>query len=540
MLALRAVVRNRPMMRAQVAFLLFNIAEPAAWIAILVYAYDQGGTGAVGLVSILLLVPAGLLAPVAGAMGDRFRRERLVRAGYVAQGAWCGLLALAVWVQAPVPLVYAVAVVSALTFVTGRPGHHGLMPSLATTPEELAASNSVSSLTEGIGGAVGAALSAGLLAAWGAGAVLAVTGAIGVAAAVVTLGIRTRWAERTERFRLTSLATDAASGIAALARARGPRLLVSIVGALAIATGVVGVLTVPLAIDTLGLGEPGVGLISTTWSVGAFVGAGVSVGFVTRRSLAGPLLAFALSFGLGSVLFGFADAAVVAVAGAILVGASITMLDVLGRTLLQRATDERLLTRVLGVVEALWLLGYGVGSAIAPALESWLGLLGGFLIGGALMGAAGAAALPGLRRIDRTIVVPEREIALLSGIPMFAPLPRLDLERLAAHLDRLVVTAGTEVIRQGDVGDRFYVVDAGAFEVLRDEQVIATAAEGDFFGEIALLHDVPRTATVRATEDSAVWALDQEEFLATVTGLPQAASAAHEVSAERLRTAPLS
>ena len=93
------------------------------------------------------------------------------------------------------------------------------------------------------------------------------------------------------------------------------------------------------------------------------------------------------------------------------------------------------------------------------------------------------------------------------------------------------------MIRQGDVGDRFYVVDAGSFEVVRDGEVLATANEGDYFGEIALLQDVPRTATVRATSDSAVWALDQEEFLATVTGLPQAESAAHAVSAERMRTA---
>ena len=92
------------------------------------------------------------------------------------------------------------------------------------------------------------------------------------------------------------------------------------------------------------------------------------------------------------------------------------------------------------------------------------------------------------------------------------------------------------MIRQGDIGDRFYVVDAGSFEIVRDGTSIATAVEGDYFGEIALLHDVPRTATVRATSDGAVWALDQEEFLATVTGVPQAESAAHAVSAERLRT----
>jgi CRP-like cAMP-binding protein len=104
-------------------------------------------------------------------------------------------------------------------------------------------------------------------------------------------------------------------------------------------------------------------------------------------------------------------------------------------------------------------------------------------------------------------------------------------------MDLIAVPAGTDVIRQGDVGDRFYVVDQGSFAVLVDGEQVNTLDEGAFFGEIALLYDVPRTATVRAIGDGAVWTLDQEEFLTTVTGLPQSESAAHAVSEERLRSA---
>jgi hypothetical protein len=213
------------------------------------------------------------------------------------------------------------------------------------------------------------------------------------------------------------------------------------------------------------------------------------------------------------------------------------MLDVLGRTLLQRTADDAVLTRVFGAVEALWLLGYGGGSALAPPLERLVGLDAAFLISGGAILVVGLASIRGLRRIDRTAVVPERQLALLGRIGMFAPLPRTDLEWLAVQLDRVETPTGTEIIRQGDVGDRFYVVEAGTFEIVRDGAVIATAGEGEHFGEIALLHDVPRTATVRALDDGAVWALDQEEFLATVTGVPQSESAAHAVSAERMRTA---
>jgi CRP-like cAMP-binding protein len=160
-----------------------------------------------------------------------------------------------------------------------------------------------------------------------------------------------------------------------------------------------------------------------------------------------------------------------------------------------------------------------------------------FVISGGLVLLAGLGCFVALRTIDAASVLPERQLSLLARIPMFAPLSRVDLERLARQLDRIETPAGTDVIRQGDIGDRFYVADAGEFEVVIDGERVNTLSEGDFFGEIALLHDVPRTATVRARTDGAVWALDQEEFLATLTDLPQAAGEARRISAERIRTA---
>jgi len=536
MRALRGVFGNRAITRMQVAFLLFNVAEPAMWIAILVYAYDQGGTGAVGFVSILLLVPAGLLAPVAAALGDRSARDRVVRLGYLAQAVTTVIVAVALVADAQPALVYVLTMLSGITYTTGRPNHHALLPSLARSPEEVAASNSVSSLVEGLGATIGAIIAAALAAA-GASAVFAVASALLFVAVVLTLGVRAaRGATRQGRFRPWSLAIDALEGLATIVRTRAPRLLVAIAAILAVATGAIGVLMVPLAIDTLGLGDPGVGYLSTMSSVGLFVGAGVSVAFAARRRLAGAILGSAIGFALGGVLFGFVGSALTAAIVAIVYGAAITMMDVLGRTLLQRTTSDEVLTRVFGAVEALWLLGYAVGAAIAPPLDAVVGLRLAFVLAGSAMAVAGTVAFAGLRRIDDAAVVPERQLTLLAGIPMFAPLPRVDLERIARQLDLIATPAGTEVIRQGDVGDRFYVVEAGEFEILRDGERIDVTGEGGYFGEIALLHDVPRTATVRAITDGTVWALDQEEFLATVTGLPQAESAAHAISAERLRT----
>ncbi len=536
MRALRGVFRNRAIRRMQLAFLLFNVAEPAMWVAILVYAFDEGGTRAVGFVSILCLVPAGLLAPLAAGLGDRFPRERVVRFGYLTQAVVTGILALALVAGAPPIAVYLIAMVSCIPYTAGRPNHHALLPSLSHAPDEVAAANSVSALTEGIGYALGA-LTAAILATIGPGAIVAVAAAALGLAFLLTLGIHAP-PDEVDRgtFRAWTLAVDAVDGVRRIATAPGTRILVLIAGALAIATGAIGVLLVPLAIDRLGLGDSGVGFLATIQSVGLFVGAGISVAFATRRRLAGGILAAAALYTVGGVLFGLATTTAIAVIAAVAYGASITLLDVLARTLLQRTTSDDLLTRVFGAVEALWLLAYAVGAAIAPALESRIGLPISFALLGCTMTVAGLASFAGLRRVDAAAVVPVRQLELLSGIPMFAPLPHLDLERIGRQLDLLAMPAGTEVIRQGDVGDRFYIVDAGTFEIVRDGVRIDTAEAGGYFGEIALLHDVPRTATVRAIADGGVWALDQEEFLATVTGLPQAAKAAHDISAERRRT----
>ena len=537
--ALTGVLGNRPITRMELAFLLFNVGEPAMWVAILVYAFDRGGTRAAGFVTILLMVPAGMLAPLVAALGDRFPKERVVRFGYLAQAVTTAAVGVAIATDAAAGLVYGLATLAAVTYTTGRPNHHALLPGLSRTPEELAAANSVSSLMEGVGGTIGSIASTVVLAISGAGAVYGLAAAALFLAVVTTLGVHAP-ADARDRgaFRPWSLLTDAWHGLATVVRSPDARPPVVITAVLTATVGAVGVLTVPLALEELDLGDPGVGYVTTMISVGLLVGAAASVVLAARRRLALAIVLSAAWFAVSAVLYGVTTTVLVVTIASIVYGSAITLMDVLGRTLLQRTVRGDVLTRVFGAVEALWLLGYGAGAAAAPLLERWLGLGPAFAVSGGLMLVAALATLPGLRRIDERTVVPERQLSLLRSIPMFAPLPPLDLERIARQLDRIQVSSGTEVIRQGDIGDRFYAVDAGSFEIVRDGTAIATAVEGDYFGEIALLHDVPRTATVRATSDGAVWALDQEEFLATVTGLPQAASAAHAISQERRRTTP--
>lgn len=537
--AVRGVIGNRQLRRAELAFLAFNVAEPATWVAILVYAFDRGGTAETGIVALALLVPAAVVAPIAAAIGDRRRRDRVVAFGYAAQALATAVTALAMLLELPDVAVYGAAVVAMATYTTGRPGHHSLLPSLARSPEEVAAANSVSSLAEGVGGTVGTAAVTLLLAVSSPGVSYLAMALVLVVATLLAFTVRLERIETEPRGRVgpSSLISDAVRGAVELARQPGPRLLLLIAASLTLVWGTFDVLLVTLAFETLDIGEAGVGGLHTAVAVGMFVGAAASVALVGRSRLTPALVLGAVALGAAIGMLGIVDAVVLALVATGMVGAATTLLDVAGRTFLQRVVDDALLTRVFGTIEAMWMLGFGIGGPIAAALNAGIGLRASFVVIAVATPLVTLLGIGGLRRLDREAVVPVRQLELISALPIFAPLPGPDRERAARQLDRIAIGRGDEVIRQGDVGDRFYVIDAGAFDVLVDGRVIETLREGDHFGEVALLHDVPRTATVRAATEGVVWALDQEEFLATVTGMPQAGTAAHEVSAERLRAA---
>jgi MFS family permease len=533
--ALKGVAGSRALRRTSIAFLIFSGAEAATWIAILVFAYERGGPSATGLVGFLLLLPAGVIAPVAAALGDRRRRERVLGFGYLTQAAATGLTGAAIAFGASDVAVYAAAVVAMATMTTSRPAHHSLMPSLASSPDEVTAANSVSSMGDGLGGTLGTVSVTLLLTVGGTGLVyLVAAGMLVVSAlAVLTLGAHTTPSEPGP-VHPWKLLVEAGRGFASIARDRGPRLLVAIAALMTIAWGAFDVLLVSVAIDVLGLGEAGVGALQTAAGVGALAGAAGSVALVGGRRLWPAMVGAIVLMAVGIAASGASTVTAVVVA-AVVAGGAITVLDVVGRTLLQRTVDDTVLTRVFGVIESLWMAGVGIGAGLAGVLTRVAGVRTALLAVGVSLVVLTVPAIGGLRRIDRAAAAPERQLRLLGSLTMFAPLSRTELERLASQLDRLATPTGTDVVVQGETGDRFYVIESGSFDVMVDGTLVRTLHAGDAFGEIALLHDVPRTATVRAVDDGVVWALDQEEFLATVTGQPQVSTAAHALSAERLR-----
>jgi MFS family permease len=534
-----AVARNRELRRVELAFLGFNVAEWSTWVAILVFAYDHGGVTAAGVVALVQLVPAAVVAPFAALLGDRYRRERVLRVGYVVQSALMGSTAAALLLGSPAAAAYALAAASATSLVVTRPVQGSLLPALCETPEELTAANATSTAVEGASILAGPALTALLLAVGSPGAVYAVMSIWLLASAILVWRLRAGSAtDAVAGLAAGGIVADALAGFRSVASASASRVLVTIAAVQTVVWGALDVLIVALAIEVLRTGDAGPGSLNSVLGAGALVGGVASVSLAGRRRLA-PALALGVAlWGAPLVVIGIFPHGAVAIAMLLFVGAGHPLMDVAGRTLLQRTVDDEVLARVLGVVEGLMMAGLAVGSIAAPILVHAFGIPGAFVVAGVLLPALTLAMLRPLASADAAASAPVRELAVLRSIPLFAPLGAAELERVARDLEAMSLPAGIDVVRQGEPGDRFFVVDRGTVDVLVDGRVVQRLVAGDHFGEIALLRDVPRTATVRTASAVDLLALPRDRFLAAVTGSPQAAAAAEAIVAARLPTSP--
>jgi hypothetical protein len=299
--------------------------------------------------------------------------------------------------------------------------------------------------------------------------------------------------------------------------------------------GAVQVFIVVIALQILDLGDGGVGYLNAAIGIGAFVGAVGALSLTGAKRLSPAFLGGVVLIGLPLVAIGLSQNVVVAVVALALMGIGSSFVDVAGLTLVQRAVPEDVLARVFGVIQMLWLASIGIGAAIVPALISWLGVDTALIATGALLPLLVLLLGATVAKIDAAAAAPDvGELRVLASVPIFAPLPGGSLEHIAARLVPLRIEAGTVIVREGDAGDRFYIVAEGEVEVSQYGRPVSELEAGGYFGEIALLRDVPRTATVTARTDAVLYALDRDEFLAAVTGHPQSAEAAETVMSARL------
>jgi MFS family permease len=527
---LAAGLRNENIRRVELAWGAAIAAEWAHFVALGVYAYDHGGASSVGIAGLVRLLPAAVIAPFAASLGDRFRRERILLAMTLLGSAALAASAVAFFADQRV-LVFAFAGVLGVSSTLIRPALQALLPSLARTPEELIAANGATSTIESLGTLVGPLLAGILVSVADAGLVFVVAAAMLLVAAGLLLFVRVEGRVEIDAVEQGGARRMLSTGLRAIWRAADTRLLIGLVIAQTFVRGCLNVLIVVAAFQVLDEGAGAVGYMTAAIGVGGLLGA------VGAMTLEGRRLA--VPFGLALVFWGAPimlmapwpelSAALVLLA---IVGAANSVEDVAVFTLIQRITRDEVLTSVLGVLWGLAMGAVAIGSLAAPAIVDWIGPRAAFTVVGAVLPVLALVTYRRLASIDRSIV-PVPELELIDRVPMFAPLSVAGKERVASLLVHRSVRAGEVVIRAGDAGDRFYIVGDGELDIDAGGRH-TTAHRADYFGEIALLRDVPRTATVVASLDSELLGLQRDDFLVAVTGHAAAHTAGEEVASARL------
>ena len=531
--AVRTAASNPNIRRLELAWMASISGLWTYTIALSVFAYEEGGATAVGVVGAIRLFPAAIAAPFAAGLGDRFPRERVLLVAGILRTLLMAAAALAVFSSVPPLAVYCLAGVENLVGTVFRPLQGALLPVLSRSPEELTAANLGFATIESVATFAGPTLGGLLLATTGTGTVFAVTAGIYACATYLVGRIDAPKRELSAEPK-ASAAAEALAGFRTIAGDANLRLIIGLYGAQTLVAGALNVLIVVTSLQLLGLGQAGVGFLTAAVGIGGLIGAVVALALVGRQRLA-------TDFGLGLVLWGVPIALIgifpeppIALLLLGLVGVGVTIVDVAAVTLLQRVVPDEVLARVFGVLQTVFVATIGFGAIAAPLLVTWLGVRGALIATGALLPTLSILLWTRLRRLDGVGMVPEDALDLLRSLPLFRPLPVPVLEELASKLIVVTTSAGEQVIREGDSGDRFYVIGSGEVDVSSDGRPVATLGPGDYFGEIALLRDLPRTATVEARVDSRLYALERDEFLSAVTGHAESAEAADAVVASRL------
>jgi MFS family permease len=525
----RRLWRSAALRRVMPAYLIFAAAEFGTWVAILLYAYERTGAASVGVVALVQLVPAALFAPAAASLGDRFPRERVLAAGYLGQSIAMAATGIAMLFDAPIPVVYGLAIVAATSVVVTRPTQSALLPSLAVAPDELTAANGASGVVEGAGLLIGPLIAGAIVAVATPAAVFLAAGVGLLVACALVLPIRTAGGLESVEVAPTDGPSDGGilEGLRTVMADRDARLVVGLLTARMLMFGIADVLFVLLALELLGMGEPGAGLLAGALGAGSVLGGAATFRVVGRSRLAVLAAAGAAAWGLALTGIGLTASPLLAPVLVVLGAAGLAILDIAGRTLLQRSIRDEVLARVFGLQEGLAMAGLAAGSILVPLLVAVFGLVGSVFATAAILPLLVAVWWRGLSDLDRRAVVPVREIALLRRSPLFRPLAAPQLEAVARRATWLAVPAGTRLIREGEPGDRFYVLAGGSLRIEREGRYLRDVdAVGDGVGEIALLQGVARTATVTATGDVSLLAIDRAPFLAAITGHPGAFAAA--------------
>lgn len=515
----RTALGNRDLVRHVLGLLFAAMAEWAVVLGVLVYAFDRGGPSATGLASVALLIPYVLAAPLAGALAERHRPQRVRIGGMALQAFGYGVGALAAFLDVSTILVVVPCMIGLGAVTTLRPAGAVLLPAIVRSSRELTVGNLWSGYCESISVLLGPLLATGLLVVGGAPAVIAGCSIATASALAVTVLPRPvdppRGADTTDHLGALALMRR---NIAELRSRPGVLGVMTVAGAQFFVVGGLDIIIVVVAEERLDLGDSGPGVLLMLFGIGALAGGAAGTVAVRRPRLAPVVLAALLTLAATSVALGATLSVVAAFVFLPLIGLSQATITLITDVLLHRSAPPEVLASVYAVLELSAGVGLIAGSIVVQVLIAVWSVEAALYGTGLFFVVLVLAMLPSLRVADASADVPVVSMSLLRRLPVFSLLPRAELETVSRSAIETRTNIGDVVISEGAAGDRFYAVAEGSFVVSVGGTRVQTIDRGGGFGEIALLADTARTATVTCESPGSLLAIERTPFLIAVTG----------------------
>jgi MFS family permease len=509
--------RTPNLRRAQLSFGAEFTSYWIVTVALGVLAFEHGGAAAVGIVGLVRMLPAALLAPPAAVVADRHQRNRVLVAVEIARALTLVGAALVSGLASPVP-AYVLATGAMLAHTLYRPTHSALLPSLCTTATGLTAANVVRGLLDSISALVGPLL---------AGILIDPVGIQGLFVVCAVLALWSAWLVWRVDYEAPPRLVEAApfrpvhdimEGLAAIGGERDVRLITVLALLQTFTRGCFTVFSVVVALQLLGLTASGVGILTAAFGAGAVIGSVASSLLVGSANLGRWLAVGVFGWGVPFIALAATSNAVVALVLLGVVGVANAIVDVSGFTLLQWLTPDEVMGRVFTSLESILALGTALGSVAAAGLIAALGLRGALVAAG-LVGPVGVLlALSALRRLDADARLAGKEVALLQRVAMLAPLPLATICRLAATASNEVVAPGTTVVQEGSPGADVYVIVDGSAHVSAAGQTAGYLGSAECFGEVSALTGCRRISTVRADTNLQLLRFKGPQFVRVITG----------------------
>lgn len=542
--SLASVFRNPRLRRMQLALAGSLVGDWAYATAVAVFAYGVGGAKAVGLYYTVRLALIAIASPMLAIAADRWPRRSVMVVSDVLRFVLVALAAACLYLDTDPWPVFVLAGMASLAGAAFRPAQNAWMPKLADSPEELMASNGTSSTIESLSFFIGPSLGALLITATDVPTVFLLNAVTFLVSALLVFGIHEREGQPAALISVAASGDEEddepsgffgqlVGGFGAVAHDRDVLMVGVLLCVQTIVAGASAVFMIVMAVDILETGSEGVGYIDSMFGVGAILGGVFAIGRARKRRLCWDLLVGVMLWSLPLLLVWLWPSWVTVFAAAIVMGFGNPLVDVNFATLIQRITPDELLGRVFGTLEGACIGTMALGSLMMPFLIDAVGFRTSMLILGLGVAALAVPWIPAALALDRRLGVPPG-VPLLESVPMFAPLAPDTIERLARKLVHFEVPAGSTIITEGQVSDRFFIIQSGTVAVSHGDQLIRHEEAGDFFGEIGLLRDVRRTATITADSDTVLLALDRDDFLAAVTGQDDARMAAESIVTRRI------